>query len=545
MRLHLNLLSALLLHLGFLAYQAWAQQGTTYPYSIQGPGFLSPVNGTTVSNVEGVVTAIGPDGYYIQTPDDKSDSDDRTSEGLYVSRDGALTISVIPPFCDSLCHLPSQIFGKVPSTLQRNDLIRIGSALVTEYRSSSSYLRLTELTRATNITVLKTNRGSSIKPVRIGKDRSPPTEYIGTEDFFAIPSGTVDIESARGSSLQVDRFGADFWESLENMLVSLHKPTALGKISQFGEVWALPGDIRVTSKNSRGGVTVAARDVGSTLEWDVNPETINIGEPLDGTSNPKVIKLGDEINSFEGIVSYAFGVPVIYPLTAIQIVKPQKGNVRPTSFRPSGRCSSVVTAGYNVENLAKGDSRISRIGQQIDDLLNNPDVIGFIEIQDDDGATNSGTVSANETLADLANAIKKAKYLSAAIDPINNQDGGAPGGNIRPAFLYRSDHVKLSENIPAGTATDPVEVTVDQSGQATLSLNPGLIDPTNEAWESSRKPLVAQFELNNGKERFFVIAVHFTSKGGSGQAWGPSQAPRNGGVEQRIQQGKYAHRTLV
>jgi predicted extracellular nuclease len=68
---------------------------------------------------------------------------------------------------------------------------------------------------------------------------------------------------------------------------------------------------------------------------------------------------------------------------------------------------------------------------------------------------------------------------------------GAPGGNIRPAFLYRTDRVKLAGNAPAGNATQAVSVS---GSPAQLSLNPGRIAPADPAWRASRKPIVAQFE---------------------------------------------------
>ena len=38
------------------------------------------------------------------------------------------------------------------------------------------------------------------------------------------------------------------------------------------------------------------------------------------------------------------------------------------------------------------------------------------------------------------------KYVN--IDPVNNQDGGAPNANIRVGFLYNPDRVSLTEGIP-------------------------------------------------------------------------------------------------
>ncbi|MEH2253213.1 endonuclease/exonuclease/phosphatase family protein [Nostoc sp.] len=56
-------------------------------------------------------------------------------------------------------------------------------------------------------------------------------------------------------------------------------------------------------------------------------------------------------------------------------------------------------------------------------------------------------------------------------------------------------------------------ITQDSNG-LDLSLNPGRIDPTNNAFDQSRKPLAAEFIFN--EQKVFIIANHFISKlGGS------------------------------
>lgn len=49
---------------------------------INGNRFISPYNGETVTDVEGLVTAVGSDGLYLRSTN--PDDDDTTSEGLYV-----------------------------------------------------------------------------------------------------------------------------------------------------------------------------------------------------------------------------------------------------------------------------------------------------------------------------------------------------------------------------------------------------------------------------------------------------------------------------
>ena len=49
---------------------------------INGNRYISPLNGTLVTGVKGLVTAVGKSGIYLRSTE--PDKDSRTSEGLYV-----------------------------------------------------------------------------------------------------------------------------------------------------------------------------------------------------------------------------------------------------------------------------------------------------------------------------------------------------------------------------------------------------------------------------------------------------------------------------
>jgi predicted extracellular nuclease len=142
--------------------------------------------------------------------------------------------------------------------------------------------------------------------------------------------------------------------------------------------------------------------------------------------------------------------------------------------------------------------------------------------------------SANETLTALVNEIRNQSgisYAYAEIDPVDDQDGGQPGGNIRVAYLYQPSVVRLRKPNP-GNSTAANAVLPGPS----LKYNPGRIDPLNAAWTASRKPVVAQWETLDGKNPFFTVNLHFGSKGGSSSIEGDYRPPINGGVEDRVAQ---------
>lgn len=101
------------------------------------------------------------------------------------------------------------------------------------------------------------------------------------------------------------------------------------------------------------------------------------------------------------------------------------------------------------------------VADHIGNYLNTPDLMFIQEVQDDNGATDNGTVSANLTLTNLVNAIANVTgvvYDFIDIPPVNDQDGGEPGGNIRTAYLYRCDKLTLVDAPAFGNSTQSVEV---------------------------------------------------------------------------------------
>jgi uncharacterized protein len=112
-------------------------------------------------------------------------------------------------------------------------------------------------------------------------------------------------------------------------------------------------------------------------------------------------------------------------------------------------------------------------------------------------------------------------------------DGGEVPGNIRVGFLFRTDGDLEFVDRPGATATTPNSVVETRKGAA-LEYSPGRIDPTNPAFNSSRKPLAAEFLWKN--RTVFAIANHFNSKGGDDPLGGRFQPPVESSTVQRHQQ---------
>ncbi|KAL2168416.1 hypothetical protein VTG60DRAFT_7277 [Thermothelomyces hinnuleus] len=486
---------------------------------INGHRFISPYSGKTVTNVTGLLIAKGPDGIWIRstTPDD----DDATSEAIYV-------------------------FSKtVGSALSVGDIISLDGK-VSEYRSSDSYIYLTEITSPKNVQVVST--GNAVKPLVIGKDTlSPPTvQYTSLDggDIYSVPNGVANI-SAENPVLQPTKYGLDFWESLSGELVTVKAPRAVKTPNKYGDTWVV-GDWTVTGKNKHGGVTMSDKDS--------NPEVIIIGSPLDGTKNPSNSKMGDQFEDITGVVQQAYGFYTILPLTAIKTTTTASAAAPPTTLRSQDKCKALTVGSYNVENLAPTSAHLPKVAGQIVNYLKTPDLLFLQEVQDDSGPTDDGVVSANATLTALVGAIKdlgNVTYAFTDINPVSNEDGGQPGGNIRVAYLYRPEVVSLY--LPnKGGPTDATKVVAAQgkekskgkgSGKGkgsdsapTLSFNPGRVDPANPAWKDTRKPLAAAWTAKGASRPFYTVNVHWSSKGGGTSLHGDQRPPINGAVAARTAQ---------
>ncbi|HWC20829.1 MAG TPA: lamin tail domain-containing protein [Flexivirga sp.] len=459
---------------------------------IQGTGFQSPLAGEQVKDIKGIVTALnGGAGFWIQstTPDD----DPRTSEGLYV-------------------------FGGAGMVKVGDDVTVAGK--VSEYRPggvSNGNLTTTEL-GSPNIQV---NSSGNALPtaVEIGSQgHVPPAQVVEQGD-------PGNVEQA-GLTLDPQMNALDFWESLEGMRIQETDAKAVGPTAtSYGETPIVPANTKDVTWTPDGGVLYRSYDTPNAMRLILSDALL----PKDSIAPANT---GDTYQGVTaGVLDYNFGNFTLLATEAGQ--HKSGGTTRDVTTAPSKQQAAVAT--FNVENLAPSDpqSKFDRLAGQITTNLASPDVLAIEEIQDNTGATDDGTVDSAQTTDKLIAAIKAAggpAYQAKWIDPVNDQDGGQPGGNIRSVFLYRTDRGMSFVDKPGGTPTNSVAVT-GNGPTTSINYSPGRIDPTNAAWDDSRKPLVGEFRWQ-GKP-LFVIANHFNSKGGDDGIMGRYQPPQRSSEVQR------------
>ena len=447
-------------------------------HEIQGAAHRSPLEGETVSRVAGIVTAKVSNGFFMEDPD--GDADAATSEGLFVFTSSAPVVQV-------------------------GDSIEV-SGLVTEFRpggSSSTNLTQTEIVSPT-ITVIST--GNALPgPTVIGLGgRIPPAEVIDDD-------ATGSVETSGSFDAATD--GIDFYESLESMLVRVNDAVAVGPTNAFGEI-PVVGDNGAFAgvRTARGGVVIRPDDF--------NPERIQLDDRI---LPVPTVNVADRFTSpIVGVLDYSFGN---FKLDVTQGVSTASGGLeREVTATP--RDQEIAIATFNVENLDPGDGpAFAELAGLIVHNLQAPDLIGIEEVQDNDGPTNSGTTDASLTWEMLIAAIQAAGgpvYDYRQIDPLDNEDGGQPGGNIRVGFLFRSDRGLEFVDRPGGDATTATAPVSHPSG-IQLTLSPGRVNPQHPAFEETRKSLAGEFRVRGRK--LIAIVNHFSSKGGDQPLFGRFQPP--------------------
>jgi predicted extracellular nuclease len=473
----------------------------TFIHDIQGASHISPLRGMAVADVPGIVTARRTNGFYMQDPN--PDGDDRTSEGIFV-------------------------FTGVAPLVAVGDAVAVRGT-VQEFRPGgtrgAANLTTTQIANA-NVTV-RSSGNPLPAPVVVGAGgRMPPTEII--ED-----DASGDVETSGVFDPASD--GIDFYESLEGMLVQVNNPVVVGPRNAFGELVVLADDgANASVRTARGGIIARP--------GDFNPERIVVDDEVlkaAGLTTPPVDVRDHFAGPIVGVLDYNFGN---FVLEATSPLVPVPGGLEREATTPAAT-NQVAIATFNVENLDPTDTpaKFELLAHLIVDNLKSPDLITVEEIQDNNGPADTGNTDASLTYNTLITAIVTAggpTYQVRQIDPVNDQDGGEPGGNIRIGFLFRTDRGLQFVDRPGGTSTAATTVIAGPDGPQ-LSLSPGRIDPTNPAFTTSRKPLAAEFTFNG--QKLFVIGNHFNSKGGDQPLFGHFQPPSRSSEVQRAQQAQVVH----
>lgn len=367
--------------------------GLVLIHAIQGSDSASPLVGQSVAFV-GIVTSVGAKGYFVQSPDDRTDADSLTSEGLYVYA------------------------NKTPEVVS-GDSVRIDGT-VAEYNG------LTEITSPT-ATVLAS--GAALPTAaRLALPLASRTVPEPLEGMLV----TVRQPLTVTNNYVLARYGC-FTVASRGRLLS---PTQ----------GADPGTAALTAQAADALDTLVVND-GSTTQ---NPSTVPYPAPGLSAENP--LRTGARLDSLQGALTWANSAWTLEPTVA-----PAFLDANPRAAAPARPENAVRVASFNVLNYfttlgtsalcgpdrdlaCRGASDSTEFRRQKSKIVSalkalDADVYGLMEIE------NHPTDSA---LADLVQGLGDSTQAG-AWDYVRTSN---PGGDaIRVALIYRVASVS-----PEGTA---------------------------------------------------------------------------------------------
>ena len=454
---------------------------------VQGESHESPLVGKEVVINNVVVTKTDKTGFYVQ--DKVSDNNPKTSDAVYVA---------------SKDKVESGDLLKVQGTVKEGYMEEYSVKPGQTFKKPAGSLTVTQIINAT-IT-------------KLGKADLPKALNISEK----MPKDIVDNTPTKYNP---ESEALDYWESLEGMRVEVTKPKVTGP-QYKGDIYVLPGDYKGQKLNNIGGVNLRP----GVQNTEVLPITVG---------NKFVAKAKDYFNeNITGVVTYKNKTYKIDPSSVPAI---QDGGLKREVSKIYPSEDKLTIASYNIENFSannKGhdetpEEKVDKIANSFIKEVHSPDIITLIEVQDNNGGVNDGTVDGVKSGEKLAQRIKSLggpDYKYTEIAPVDGKDGGKPGANIRVAYLYNPKRVTLIGKEKGGSE----EAARFVNGH--LEKNPARIDPTSVHFEKVRKSLAAEFEFKG--ERIVVIANHLKSKLGDDAIYGSNQPSVENTKAKRIEEAK-------
>ncbi|MGD9489726.1 MAG: lamin tail domain-containing protein [Calditrichaceae bacterium] len=234
-------------------------------FEIQGPGLTSPFEGQTVLTVGNIVTTIAPNGFFIQTPPERADGDNVTSDGIFVFTGSAPSVTV-------------------------GDNVDVTAKI-------QEFFNFTELGAVENITINST--GNALPPA------------VQFDSFIPSPNQPQP-------DTELERF--------EGMLISIGAGTVTGSNQRFSsdpvaEVYIAAGSDRAFREPG-----IEYPGLPGLPVWDGNPEVFELDPDKLGSPN-QIIPAGSSFSAV-GVLGYEFGGYEFWPSSLTVMPKSLPSAVR-------------------------------------------------------------------------------------------------------------------------------------------------------------------------------------------------------------------------
>ncbi len=430
---------------------------------VQGNSDVSPFADKEV-NVQGVVTAVGRRGFYIQTLDAEVDSDPETSEGIYV-----FTLE------------------RPAEDITRGKYVRVTGTVLEFRRENDLYaLFLTQIVKP-EITV-------------ISADNPLPMSTLLTQELLNPTVRLDQLERFEGMRIKID-------ELLVTAPTGGYFDTKEDKIVSDGVFYGvLDGTPRPFREPGIDAIKIQVDKLPETLPaFDMNPESIRVdSKGLEG--NVIDVTSGASIKDIVGIIDYSSAAYTILIDPNNEVSVANNRAFVPAS--PAAR-DEVTVASFNLENffddeinsnLAQEETRVSteyferrlkKASLAIRNVVSMPDVLGVIEVEN------------LEVLKKLADRIN-----------LDSVAAGSPDPKYAAVLMESND----PRGIDVGFLVKTAKVKVVRFEQLAKDIKLEHPDAPEGEMLFSRPPILAEFEVPNESPenvfKFTVIVNHFKSYNG-------------------------------
>ncbi len=312
-------------------------------FEIQGDGFVSPFENTIVTSENNVVTALGTDGFFMQTPADRTDGLENTSDGIFVFLDAAPSVAV-------------------------GDLVTVTGTVV-------EFFDFTEFTDVTEVLVT----GTGTVP-----------DAIVFDDMLPSPDQPQDDTA---------------YEQYEGMLITVANGFVTGPSQSFGSDPEAEAYVVASGVQTFREPGIEFPGLTGLPVWDGNPEVFELDPDKLGLDNV-LLPLGSTFSA-TGALGFEFGGYELWPTELTTTVATLPEPVRAAGDSEGTVASlnlfrlfdDVADGSETVVDAEEYATRLAKFSSYIRDVLAAPDIIavqeaeklGVLEdlaaqIQNDDGS---------------------------------------------------------------------------------------------------------------------------------------------------------------
>lgn len=463
---------------------------------VAGSADESPLLGNSV-RVQAIVTAVFPDlgGFYIQEEDGDADTNDFTSEGIFVASSNTVNIGDLVTVEGTV----AEVEGETRLT---------GSSVAVD--SSGNALPTSTIVTFPTATVLQDADG----------------DFVANLEAYEGMLVTIPEAMSVTELFQLDRFGTI-------------RVSSEGRLEQFTQSNApsQPGFEQHLKDIAARSLVI---DDGQDLQ---NPSSILVPDlGSDGTlDNGDVFRMGDTYSGLTGVLSYSEDEQSSSEEPEYRLHTPT-GNLTQENTRPTGPedvGGTLKVASFNVlnffttldtfpgnegvgpnnlsprgadtnpRNARPGTGPLDEYNRQLDKLVASiigaeSDVIGLVELEND---FLKGGDSPNDTDAQDPRDVA----IQELVNAVNAELGADIYDWVRPG-----DNVEFVGGDAIAVGFIYNTTTVNLVGDAAILDDPSFVDPNGTGQGRNRAALAQTFEEASSGETFTAVINHFKSKGDSG-----------------------------